>query len=175
MSFAVWLTGLPASGKSTIARALLGRLHERGLRPALLESDALRALLTPVADYSERERQIFYGALAALAAWLVAHGVPVIVDATAHQRAWRDAARATIGHFAEVHVDCPPEVCAARDPKGLYRLARAGETRTLPGAGVAYEPPTAPELIVASDRITPVDAAQQIVAMLDARGWLQIC
>lgn len=172
MSFAVWLTGLPGCGKSAIARELLGQLHARGLEPAVLESDVLRTQLTPHARYDARERDFFYAALAHLGAHVVAQGRPAILDATANRRAYRDAARSSIARFAEVFVDTPLEVCAARDPKGLYRAAREGRSETLPGAQAAYEPPLAPELVVRGDRGTPADSAGAVVAWLEARGWL---
>ncbi len=171
-AFAVWLTGLPASGKSAIARALLRELQARGLDPAALESDALRTAITPRPTYDDAERDLFYGALVHLGTYLVQHGVPVVFDATANRRAYRDAARAGIERLAEVFVDCPLEVCAARDPKGLYRRARDGQTDALPGVQAAYEPPLKPELVVHSARSTPETGAREVVALLEARGWL---
>ena len=172
MSFAVWLTGLSGSGKSAVARELLAQLHARGVDAAVLESDVMRTQLTPFARYDAHEREFFYGALAHFGAYLVAQGRPVVFDATANLRAYRDAARARIAHFAEVYVDTPLEVCAARDVKGLYRAAREGKSTTLPGAQAAYEPPAAPELVVHGDRGTPADAAALIVASLADRRWL---
>jgi adenylylsulfate kinase len=173
-AFAVWLTGLPASGKSAIAQALLRELQARGLDPAVLESDALRKAVTPRPKYDDAERDLFYGALVHLGSYLVQHGVPVVFDATAHRRAYRDAARARIERLAEVFVDCPLEVCAARDPKGLYRRARDGRTDSLPGAQALYEPPLKPELVVHSARHSPEAGAGAVVALLEARGWLDV-
>jgi len=172
MSFALWLTGLPASGKSAIARELLAQLHGRGIDAAVLESDVLRTQLTPFPRYDREERDFFYATLAHLAEHLAAKGTPVIVDATANLRAYRDAARARVSRFAEVYVDTPPEVCAARDPKGLYRAAREGRSATLPGLQAAYEPPLAPELTVRGDLGTPAQAAARVADWLTARGWL---
>ena len=172
MSFAVWLTGLSGSGKSAIARDLLGLLHARGVDAAVLESDVMRTQLTPFARYDAAERGFFYGMLAQIGARVVAEGRPVVFDATANRRAYRDAARRSIERFAEVFVDTPLEVCAARDPKGLYRGAREGRSTTLPGAQAAYEPPLAPEIVVQGDRGTPADGAALIAGWLEARGWL---
>jgi adenylylsulfate kinase len=170
--FALWLTGLPASGKSAIARELVKRLHERGVNPAVLESDVLRAQLTPFPRYDEAEREIFYGALTELGVFLCGKGVPVIFDATGNRRAYRDGARARIGRFAEIFVDTPLELCAARDPKGLYRAAREGKSSSLPGAQAAYEPPQAPEFVVHAGVVAPAAAAQDIIAFLERRAWL---
>jgi adenylylsulfate kinase len=169
VSFAVWLTGLSGSGKSAIARELVRLLHERGIDAAVLESDVMRTQLTPFPRYDEPERDFFYGALADIGAALAAKR-PVIYDATANRRRYRDAARARIARFCEVFVDTPLEVCRVRDPKGLYRNAGA---RTLPGTGTPYEPPFTPELVVHGDRGTPREAAQRIVAELAARGWIR--
>ncbi len=172
MSFAVWLTGLSGSGKSAIAKALLARLHARGIDAAALESDVLRTQLTPFARYDEPEREFFYAALAHLGAHLAGRGKPVIIDATANRRAYRDRARRDIARFAEVFVDTPLEVCAGRDPKGLYRAAREGRSSTLPGLQAAYEPPLAPELVIRGDAGTPDEGAARVVALLEQRGWL---
>jgi adenylylsulfate kinase len=170
--FALWLTGLPACGKSAIAHALLGRLHERGVDAAHLESDVLRTQLTPFARYDEAERELFYAALLELGAFLHGRGIPVIFDATGNRRAYRDAARARIAPFAEIHVDTPLEVCRARDPKGLYRAAGEGRTASLPGAQSPYEPPLRPELVVRGAQATPEGAARDVMAFLERQRWL---
>jgi len=172
MSFAVWLTGLSGSGKSAIARELVAALHRRGVEAAVLESDVMRTQLTPFPRYDGAERDLFYAALLELGAFAVGRGVPVIFDATANRRAYRDAARARIARFAEILVDTPLEVCAERDPKGLYRAAREGKAASLPGLQAAYEPPLAPELTLRGDRGTPSESAARIVEFLAARRWI---
>jgi adenylylsulfate kinase len=167
VSFAVWLTGLSGSGKSAIARELVRLLHERGVEVSVLESDILRTQLTPFPRYDDADRDFFYATLGEVGLLLVGKQRPVIFDATANRRAYRDAARKRIARFAEVFVDTPLEVCAARDPKGLYRNAR-----TLPGVQAPYEPPLAPELVVRGAQGTPVDAAREIVELLGRRGWV---
>jgi adenylylsulfate kinase len=162
MSFAVWLTGLPGSGKSAIARELVRLLHQRGVEVSVLESDVMRTQLTPFPRYDEEDREFFYSTLAAFGILLVEKSRPVIFDATANRRAYRDAARKRIARFAEIHVDTPLEVCAARDPKGLYRK----------GMKIPYEPPPAPELVVHGASGAPEDAAREIVAFLEKRAWV---
>lgn len=171
-AFAVWVTGLPASGKSTIARALRDQLAEAGIDVAVLESDVLRPVLMPDAGYGDADRDLFYRQLAYVGALLTRHGVPVIFDATANRRCYRDRARAEIARFLEIYVDCPLSVCEARDPKGIYRKAREGATSTVPGAQAVYEPPEAPALTVRGDEEQPGDAAREIVALLRERGFL---
>ncbi len=143
----VWVTGLPASGKSTFARRLRDRLRARGVAATVLDGDEVRAALVPTPGYDPAARAAFYETLGNLALGLAADGLVAIVAATAHARAFRDRVRARAPAFVEVLVDVPAEVCAARDPKGLWARARAGDAPGLPGAGVAYEAPLAPEVV----------------------------
>ena len=174
-AFAIWITGLPASGKSTLATALKALLAPRGVEAAVLESDELRKVFTPDPHYDEQERADFYRQLVYIGALLVRHGVPVIFDATANRRAWREEARRTIPHFIEVYVNSPLEVCEARDPKGIYRQARDGETDSVPGLQEPYEPPARPEVEVHGDRDTPEDAARRVVAKTNRKRILLTC
>ena len=93
MSWAVWITGVPGCGKSTVARAVASRLAEQGVPVRLLELDAIRKVLTPHPSYSDAEREVVYRSLVFMAGALTEAGVPVIIAATAHRRAWRDLAR----------------------------------------------------------------------------------
>lgn len=145
-AFALWITGLPASGKSTITAAVVPRLRSAGATPAVLESDVLRRILTPEARFTPEERDRFYRQMALIGNLLVASGIPVIFDATGHRRHYRDYARSLIGRFVEVYVACSVEVCAARDPKGIYAAASSGRATSVPGMQVTYEPPTRPEI-----------------------------
>ena len=162
MSFALWLTGLPASGKSAVARELVRLLHERGVAAAVLESDVMRTQLTPFPRYDDTERDFFYGKLLQIGEILVKERA-VVFDATANRRAYRDRARQRIERFAEVYVDTPLEVCKARDPKGLYRK----------GLQIAYEPPLAPELVLHGEQGTAQERAARIVTLLERRGWIR--
>lgn len=171
-SWAVWLTGLPASGKSSIAGELARRLRHRGEVVEVLESDVLRQRLTPTPTYSDAERDLFYGAVAWMGVLLSRHGVGVIFDATANRRRYRDAARRQITQFMEVWVRCPIELCRQRDRKGIYAAAEKGQADTVPGATVAYEVNEAAELVVDADRVSPGEAAERIVEEMGRRGWL---
>jgi adenylylsulfate kinase len=141
---------------------------------AVLESDALRPIFTPHPRYDEDEREALYRQIVFVGALLTRHGVPVIFDATANRRRYRDQARKKIPRFLEVYLDCPLETCVARDPKGIYRKARQGEANTVPGLQSAYEPPEKPELTVDSGRETPEAAARRVMVLLAENGYLQV-
>ncbi len=144
--FAVWLTGIPASGKSSIGRELVKRLIARGVPIVVLESDVMRKILTPGPTYSEEERGRFYRALALIGELITRSGINVIFDATANRRKYRDHARGLIGKFVEAYVACPLEVCAKRDPKGIYAQAALHATTTVPDIQAVYEPPLKPDV-----------------------------
>ncbi len=168
-SVAIWLTGLPASGKSTIAQALKPQLEASGLTVEVLESDEIRRVLTPQATYAPAERALFYRALALMGAKLVAHGVTVIFDATATKRAYRDVARNLIPRFIEVAVECPLETCMRRDYKGTYQRGQRGESSTVPGLQESYEAPLHPDLTVDTTKMQVHEAVQHIVALVKQR------
>jgi adenylylsulfate kinase len=168
-AFAVWITGLPASGKSTLAAVLAAKLRGRGVDCAVLESDALRPILTPHPRYDQEERDRFYRQMAWVGALLVRHGVPVIFDATASRRVYRDEARRQIPRFVEVYVACPLAICMARDPKGIYQKGSEGSATDVPGLQAAYEPPLAPEVEVRGDQEAAEAAAERVVSKLIER------
>ncbi len=165
MSWAIWLTGPPASGKTTVARAVLDRLAGAGVAAVWLESDALRRILTPQADYSPAERDRFYAAVAGLAALLVKQGFNVLVDATAPRRSHRQRLRDRFPALLEVLVEAPRNIREARDPKGLYRRARTGSAPHLPGATEPYEAPLEPDLSL-SGTAPPAENALRVLRLL---------
>jgi adenylylsulfate kinase len=171
-AFAVWLTGLPASGKSTIAAQLVQRVRDLGIAVTILESDVLRRAFPSPAQYDETDREYFYGSVAFIGRVLTEQGIAVIFDATANLRVYRDRARQQISRFVEVFVDCPLETCMRRDPKDIYRKARVGEANHVPGLQSPYEPPLNPDLVVRGDSDDPVSAAEKIVAVLVRKGFI---
>jgi adenylylsulfate kinase len=171
-AFAVWITGLPASGKSTLAAALNTLLTARGVDVAVLESDALRRVFTPRPLYDDAEREHFYQQMVFVGRLLTEHGVPVIFDATANRRAYRDRAREQIPQFLEVYLATSLNTCIARDPKGIYRKGQEGGASTVPGIQAIYEPPETPDLMVDGDTEQPEAAARRILSALLQRNYL---
>lgn len=170
-AFAVWVTGLPASGKSTVTASLVEMLARRGVDVAVLESDVWRKILTPHASYSDEDRNVFYRALASIGKLLVDHRVSVIFDATANLRAYRDRAREMIPCFIEVFVDSPLEFCCQRDPKGIYRRGHTNNAAHVPGLQSDYEPPLNPQVVV-QGQDQPYESAMRICKELERLGYI---
>lgn len=158
----VWLTGLPASGKSTLAVRVRERLAALKRPAFVLDSDAIRDALG-THSYDRAHRDDFYRTLANLAALVARQDIIALVAATAPRRAHRDAARTFDGRVIEVFVDVPVAECEARDPKGLYAAARRDLSTALPGIGVPYEPPEAPDVVARGG--LDDDAAARIAAL----------
>lgn len=171
----VWITGLPGSGKSTIARALVKKLQKRRLHAQILSSDMLRRVITPKPTYSKAERDVVYNAVVFVAELLTQNGVNVIIDATGNRRRYRDHARKKIPRFLEAYTRCPLDVCIKREtgrkklfhaPKEVYQKAFTGKSSTVPGVGASYEDPMDPEVIVDSDRLSRDECAQKILNII---------
>jgi len=171
--FAIWLTGLPASGKSTLAATLAQELAKLGVAVQVLGSDELRKVLTPEPTYSRKERDWFYEVMVYIGRLLTENGVNVILAATGSKRRYRALARERIEKFVEVYVKCPLEVCLARDRKGIYAKALAGQATTVPGLQEPYEPPEAPEVVVETDKHSPHECAQKVIGRLRELSFLE--
>ena len=171
-AFAVWITGLPASGKSALAGALSRLLAARGVDVAVLESDALRRVFTPRPLYDDEERDRFYQQMVFVGRLLIEHGVPVIFDATANRRAYRDRARKQIPQFLEVYVATSLNTCIARDPKQIYRKGCEGGANSVPGIQSAYEPPERPDVVVNGETDQSEAAARRILLALSERNYV---
>jgi bifunctional enzyme CysN/CysC len=170
----VWLTGLSGSGKSTIANLLEKRLHVAGVHTFLLDGDNVRHGLNRDLGFSEADRVENIRRVAEVARLMVNAGLVVIVAFISPFRTERDFARSRVGagEFVEVFVDTPLAVAEARDPKGLYRKARAGELPDFTGIDSPYEAPEHPEVRVDTSAISPDEAVDAIVAALVDHGIL---
>lgn len=167
---AIWLTGLSGAGKSTIAQELLSRLRTLGARVELLDGDIVRTNLSQGLGFSREDRDTNIRRIGFVAELLARNGVIVIVAAISPYRAAREEVKRRICHFVEIHVDCPIEVLAARDTKGLYRRALAGEIGNFTGISDPYEPPENPSVLVRSDRETVEESVAKIWCELETRG-----
>ena len=179
--WAVWLTGLPGSGKTTIAKELMKKFK----KVEHLRMDKIRKTLTPKREYTEKERDYAYRALVLIAKFLTDNGTNVIIDATGHRRVWRELTRELIPRFVEVYVKCPLEICMTRESRrkdnlvlrNLYKKALEGmkSGKRIVGLGevigvdVEYEEPDKPELIIESDKLTPEESSEKILQFLNLK------
>ena len=170
----VWLTGLSGSGKSTIANALEQRLLARGCHSYLLDGDNVRHGLNRDLGFTAADRVENIRRIAEVAKLMVDSGLIVLTAFISPYRAERGMARQLLeeGEFIEVHVDTPLEVAEARDAKGLYRKARRGELKNFTGIDAPYEAPRLPELRINTVDCTADEAAERVLALLEARGIL---
>jgi bifunctional enzyme CysN/CysC len=168
----LWLTGLSGAGKSTIANRVEQLLHQRGHHTIVLDGDNIRHGLNRDLGFTDEDRVENIRRVAEVAKLMVEGGLIVIVSFISPFRSERRTARALVGEdeFIEIYVDTPLAICEARDPKGLYKLARAGKLPNLTGIGSAYEPPERPELVLAAGTRAPEFLAEEVVATLKARG-----
>ncbi len=173
MAWVAWLTGLPGSGKSSVAREAARRLNAIGLRVRVLELDEIRRVVTPRPAYTAEEREVVYRALAYMAMLLYNEGVNVIIDATGHRRRFRDVARALIPAFAEIYLRSSLGRCRARAgdrrggfaPRDVYGQA-GREGSTVPGVDEMYEPPLHPELVLDTEKLPVAETAERLVGFL---------
>jgi len=181
--WAVWLTGLPGCGKSTVARILAESLRESDIPVQILSLDMLRKVITPRPTYSDEERKIVYGALVFATRLLTENGVNVLIDATANRRGYRAEARRQISLFIEAYLKCPLEVCIDREakrrrthgaPRHIYSKGMAGRSENVPGLGAPYEEPTNPEVTVETGKLNSKQSAEEILTTIKERFKLDI-
>jgi bifunctional enzyme CysN/CysC len=164
----VWFTGLSGAGKSTIANLVEAWLSRHGQHTYLLDGDNLRHGLNRDLGFSDEDRVENVRRVAEVARLMADAGLIVLVSLISPFRAERELARAIVEHdqFVEVYVDTPLAVCEARDAKGLYRRARAGEIRNFTGIDSDYEPPVEPELVLTSSTTAPAELAERVIDVL---------
>ena len=168
----LWFSGFSGSGKSTVADIVEQKLHARGQRTYLLDGDNVRHGLCRDLGFTDQDRVENIRRVAEVARLMTDAGLIVLTSFISPFRAERDMARSLIddGEFVEVFVDTPLEICEQRDPKGLYKKARAGELKNFTGIDSDYEPPESAEIILKGAEAEPDVLADQIIAWLDARN-----
>ena len=172
MGCTIWLTGLSGAGKSTTAHILEERLRAAGARVEVLDGDAVRTHLCKGLGFTKQDRDENVRRIGYVCELLSRNGVIAIVAAISPYREARDAVRARIETFIEVHVSCSLDVLVQRDVKGLYKRALAGEIPHFTGISDPYEPPIAPEVVIDSALDTPEQSVDKIWLVLERKRVL---
>ncbi|MBV6624381.1 MAG: adenylyl-sulfate kinase [Rivularia sp. (in: Bacteria)] len=170
----VWLTGLSGAGKSTIARHIEKELKARNRQVEVLDGDLIRTWLSQGLGFSKKDRDINVRRVGFVANLLSRNGVIVIAATISPYQDIRDEIRAINKNFIEVYVNAPLEICEARDVKGLYAKARAGEIKGFTGIDDPYEVPMNPEVICESGKETVEESAGKVIRALEELGYLQV-
>ncbi len=171
--FTIWFTGLSGAGKSTIAEIPIERLREREIKTELLDGDVIRTNLSKGLGFSKEDRDTNIRRIAFVCNLLTRNNACAIAAAISPYRSLRDEAREMIGNFVEIHVATTLEECEARDVKGLYAKARAGEIKQFTGIDDPYECPENPEITLHTKDRTPEDCTQLILDRLGELGYFE--
>jgi adenylyl-sulfate kinase len=168
--FTLWFTGLPCSGKSTLATLVAEELTRRGRGVEILDGDVVRTHLTKGLGFSKEDRDENIRRIGFVCGLLSKHGAVAIAAAISPYRAIREEVRARTENFVEVYVRTSLEACIQRDVKGMYKKALAGELKNFTGIDDPYEPPANPELMIDTESESPVQSAARILAGLEQLG-----
>jgi adenylyl-sulfate kinase len=166
----VWFTGLPSSGKSTIAHEVYRRLFDRGYAAELLDGSEVRESLSRGLGFSREDREENVRRIGYVAKLLSRNGVIAICAAVSPFRATRDEVRRNTTNFLEIFVDCPVEVAESRNTDGMYAKARRGEIIEFTGVNAPYEAPASPEVHIHAERESVADAAWKVMRTLEMIG-----
>jgi len=169
--FCLWFTGLPSAGKTSIAKALIPLLKERGWNIELLDGDEVRRGLSADLGFDRAGREAHAGRVAFVAKLLARNNAIPIVALISPYASSRARARNEIVRFVEIYVSTPVEVCEQRDVKGLYKKARRGELKEFTGVSDPYEVPEHPEILVDTLERSPEESARFVLSELDRLGW----
>jgi len=170
--FVLWFTGMSGAGKSTVSGLLAERLRALGAKVEVLDGDEVRQHLSKGLGFSKEDRDENIRRIGFVCELLARNGVIAIAAAISPYRAVREELRARIPAFVEVYAECPVEVLAGRDVKGLYRKAQAGEIGQFTGISDPYEPPLHPEITIRSAEETPEQSVDRIWATLERLGLI---
>ena len=168
----LWFTGLSGAGKSTLANHLAKELRGRGLNVEILDGDEVRTNLSKGLGFSKEDRDTNIKRIGYVCKLLTRNGVVAISAAISPYKEIRDFNREQIGHFVEIYVKCSIEALTARDVKGLYKKALAGEIKNFTGISDPYEAPERPEIIVDSEKQSEPESLKAILEYLEREGWI---
>jgi len=165
----IWFTGLSASGKSTIAHLVEKALHNKGCSTYVLDGDNVRHGLCSDLTFRPEDREENIRRIGEMVKLFVDAGIIVLTAFISPYRLDRQRVRSLLSHgqFLEIHVDCPPEVCATRDEKGIYQKAKAGIIKEFTGISAPYEPPENPELVIYSNKEDAKTAAARVIELVE--------
>lgn len=170
--FVLWFTGLSGAGKSTMSALVAEELRRRGVHVEVLDGDEVRTHLSKGLGFSKEDRDINVRRIGFVAKLLARAGACAITAAISPYREIRDEQRARIDRFVEVYCACPIDALAARDPKGLYKRALAGEIPHFTGIDDPYEPPLSPEVTLFTDRETREESLAKVLSKLESLGYV---
>lgn len=168
----LWMSGLSGAGKTTIALELDKHLRARGVRTERLDGDVVREGLTRDLGFSKEDRQKNIERVTFVAKLLSRNHVGVVCSFISPYQAMRDHVRSEVTNYIEAYIDAPLEVVEARDVKGWYKKARAGEVQNFTGINDPFEPPTAPDIHIRTDQLSLEESVAKILAYLEAHGFI---
>lgn len=171
--FTIWFTGLSGAGKTTVSRLVEKELRARGYKVEVLDGDVVRENLSKGLGFSKEDRDTNIRRIGFVCELLTRNDVVAIAAAISPYRAIRDENRARVGgRLVEVYCECPIDVLAERDVKGLYKKALRGEIKNFTGVDDPYEPPLSPEVVIESNEETPQQSAVKVIAKLEELGYI---
>lgn len=171
----IWFTGLPASGKSTIAHTLEKVLFDHGIKVYILDGDNIRRGLNADLGFSPDERRENLRRISEVAKLFVDAGIILLAAFVSPYRKDREFIKEKIGKedFIEVYVKCPVDICEKRDPKGMYLKAKSGIIKDYTGVSAPYEEPESPDLVIETDKLSIKEAVQKVLNYLREKGWIK--
>ena len=173
--FTIWFTGLSGAGKTTVSRLVEKELRARGYKVEVLDGDVVRENLSKGLGFSKEDRDTNIRRIGFVCELLTRNDIVAIAAAISPYRAIRDENRARAGgRFIEVYCQCPIDVLAERDVKGLYKKALRGEIKNFTGVDDPYEPPLDPEVVIESDKESPEQSAAKVIAKLEELGYIPV-
>ncbi len=172
--FTLWFTGLSGAGKTTVSKIIAEELRARGMKVEVLDGDVVRENLSKGLGFSKEDRDTNIRRIGWVCQVLTRNGVIAIGAAISPYRSIRDELRAKIGRFVEVYAECPIDVLAERDVKGLYKKAMRGEIKNFTGVDDPYEPPLHPEVVIHSGRESVQESVEKVLGKLEELGYIPI-